>query len=106
MYSMTTALKTQPSLVQFGAWYHGLLVPAHVMDQCYQLISTTLQSKVHPSGDPSLSNSAKVCQVGSVKSHIKLMLIDKTPCPGRYYGLSHQSQLSPMARAWAQMEEH
>lgn len=34
------------------------------------------------------------------------MLIDKTPCAGRYSVLSHQPHLSPTARAWEQVEEH
>jgi len=99
-------LRTQPSLTQLGAQHHGLHVPTHVTGQCHQLTSTTLQLKVHPSRDQSMSNSAMVCQMGSVELRIKLMLIDKTPCTGRYCGLSHQPQLSPMARACKQEKEH
>lgn len=44
--------------------------------------------------------------MGLTELRIKLMLVDKTPCTGRYYVLSHQPQLSHMSRAWEQAEEH
>lgn len=104
--SVTTALKTQPSLMRLGAEYRVLLRPTHFTGHCRQLTSKTVKSASLWRSKPEqlckgLSNEARRVTY-KTDAHWQNPMRRQVFCPvPPAPAFTHSQSLGASGRAWA-----